>query len=120
MLIQTYPKPPPKKKKKAKNNPKPTEQDRCIVCGKPYASMHEVFYGKNRQNSIEYGTQVRLCYEHHTGQLGVHNNPDFNLKLKQQGQVLFELCYSHEEFMQIYGRDYLNLTLEEFIRIGAE
>ena len=92
---------------KAKNNPKPTVDDRCILCGKPYAHLHEVYGGKNRQNSIEHKLQVRLCLEHHTGEEGVHNRPSLDVSLKQACQVDFEKTHTREEFMQIIGRNYL-------------
>ena len=105
-----FPKPKCKKgnSRKAKNNPKPTVYDRCIVCGKPYAELHEVFHGPNRQNSIRYGMQVRLCEEHHrTGKDAVHNNKAFDRQLKEHYQAIFEKKYSREEFVRIFGRNYL-------------
>ena len=38
---------------------------------------------------------------------GVHNNPKFNLSLKRYAQRRFEEKYSHEEFMKIFGKNYL-------------
>jgi hypothetical protein len=106
--------PKPKKRKgnsrRAKNNPKPTVYDRCIVCGRPYAELHEAFHGNgNRQNSIEYGMQVRLCAEHHrTGKNAVHNNKEFDRQLKIKYQKIFEQKHGHEKFMEVFGRNYLN------------
>lgn len=116
-----YPKSKQKKQKKAKNNPKPTVKDRCYYCGTPFAHLHEVFFGNGkRQLSIEYGMQRRLCYWCHEGPDGVHNNPRFNFQLKQEFQEIFELQHGHEKFMEVFGRNYLDMTYEEFIKKGVE
>ena len=106
------PVPKPKMKKgnsrKAKNNPVPTHSDCCIVCGLPGAELHEVFHGPNRQNSIRYKMQVRLCEDHHrTGKSAVHNDKAFDRQLKEQYQAIFEVAHTREEFTAIFGRNYL-------------
>jgi len=103
-----YPKPKYKKKKLIRN-PKPTFGDTCIICGKPYAELHEIFYGKNSQLSKLYGLQVRLCDEDHRGTDGVHgkNGHELDIKLKQYGQRLFEETHTREEFRAIFGKSYL-------------
>jgi hypothetical protein len=117
MLVQTFAKPPPKKQRRAKRNKRPTDQDCCIITGKPYAALHEVFYGKNRQKSIEWGMQVRLSPEYHNqGAQAVHNNPRFNFRLKQEYQAIFESRHGHELFMQEFGSDYLAMTFEDFMK----
>lgn len=107
-----FPKPKCKKgnSRKPKNNPVPTIHDRCAICGQPYASLHEVFYGtKNRQNSIDYGMQIRLCiYHHQVGPEAVHNNVEFDRQLKEQYQAIFEETHTREEFRAIFGRNYLD------------
>lgn len=112
MTVTFCPVPKPKTRKgnsrRAKNNPKPTICDRCIVCGRPYAELHEVFHGPNRQNSIRYGMQIRLCEKHHrTGKDAVHNNREFELQLKRKYQAIFEETHSREEFVRIFGKSYL-------------
>ena len=109
MEINPVPKP-KHKRKKAKNNPLPTAEDYCEVCGKPYAALHEIFGGKNRQLSIKYGLQVRLCYEHHNkpGGMNPHHNKAINDRLKREGQRKFESLYgSREDFIRIFGKNYL-------------
>lgn len=102
-----YPKPKRKRQRRAKNNPVPTDHDKCVICDAPYASLHEVFYGKNRQNSIKYKMQVRLCERHHTGPEGVHHNPALDKKFKRHYQKIFETAFGKEEFIRIFGKDYL-------------
>lgn len=102
-------KPPKKKQKKAKNNKRATDQDCCIICSKPFAELHEIFYGPYRQKSIRYKLQVRLCIEHHReGPEAVHNNKTFDLQLKKEYQHKFEQQYSHEKFMQEFDKNYLD------------
>jgi len=38
---------------------------------------------------------------------GVHNNSENNLKLKQKCQRKYEKLHSHDEFMAIIGKNYL-------------
>ncbi len=101
-----YPKP-KIKKHRAKNNPKPTANSICEVCGKPYSETHEIFFGIHRQLSIQYGLQVCLCLEHHRGPNGPHHNRDRDLELKQRGQRFFEHCHGRQRFMELFGRNYL-------------
>lgn len=88
-------------------NPVPTADDLCIICQRPFAHTHEVFHGPNRQLSMKYKLQVRLCQEHHTGKNGVHFNPEFELRLKKEYQQKFEDQHGHEEWMRLFKRNYL-------------
>lgn len=105
--IPKFPKPKFKKQKRALRNPVPTINDRCRICGRPYASLHEVFGGKNRQQSIKYHLQVRLCTEVH--HLEVTENPkgELSTSLKREFQAKFEIELSREEFVKIFGQNYL-------------
>lgn len=79
---------------------------KCYVCGMPKQELHEIYFGKNRSNSIIFGCVVPLCYEHHRGKTGVHNNHELDLRLKQECQKRFEELYS-VEFMNIFYKNYL-------------
>lgn len=82
----------------------------CYVCGTTQnLHSHHIFPGNpNRKNSEKYGLKVWLCLEDHTGQNGVHFNKDLDTHLKQMAQRYFEEnCGTREEFMQIFGRNYL-------------
>jgi hypothetical protein len=106
-----FPKPKVKKgnSRRAKNNPVPTIYDRCYFTGKPYAELHEVFFGPDRQNSIKWGMQIRLSPElHRVGPGAVHNNKEFDLMLKRMFQKKFEKEHGHEKFMEVFGRNYLD------------
>ena len=59
--------------------------DYCYVCGKMHPHKHEVFFGINRNNSIQYGMILPLCYEHHEGNNSPHRNREIDLAYKQLG-----------------------------------
>jgi len=102
-----FPKP-ETKKRRAKSNPRPTGQDWCVICGKPYAELHEVFGGKNRQASIKYNMQIRLCgYHHRYGEHAIHKDKEFRQQVQARYQQKFEKIYGHEKFMQVFGRNYI-------------
>lgn len=80
----------------------------CLICKTTQnIHIHEVFYGNNRQNSIDNGLYVALCASHHTGKEGVHFNKILNDKLRKFAQRKFEEKHSREEFIQIFGKNYL-------------
>lgn len=74
----------------------------CALCGSPYPQLHHIFEGRNRKNSTKYGMIVPLCREHHQW---VHKT---NYKgFKEKAQKEFEKTHSREEFIKIFGRNYL-------------
>jgi hypothetical protein len=112
-MIFAVPKPKKGKRKRAKNNPMPTAEDICTYpgCRIGYAHLHEDFGGKNRQLSIEYGFQRRLCYEHHNmpGGMNPHHNKDIAEQYKREAQAKFEKLYgTREDFIRLFGRNYLD------------
>ena len=84
---------------------------RCYVCGREPAQIHHVFFGwSNRQNSEKYGYVVGLCFDHHTGHMGVHTgNKSLELELKRMCQEDFEKNIgTRDEFRKIFGKSYLS------------
>ena len=79
----------------------------CIVCGRKKDNLHEVFYGKNRLNSIRYGMVIPLCLEHHTGGKGIHFDKELDLNYRMLCQRKFEENNTREEFIKIFGKNYL-------------
>lgn len=70
---------------------------------------HHVFGGPNRIHSEVCGLTVWLCVEHHeTGTYAVHKNADVMRMLHQAGQQAFETSHTRTEFMEIFGRNYLD------------
>lgn len=74
---------------------------------------HHIFGGANRKHSEKYGLWVRICCIrcHNGGPLSIHEAPNKpggkDLMLKQEAQRVFENTHSHEEFMRIFGKNYL-------------
>ena len=82
---------------------------RCFVCGKIGGiDLHEIFFGSNREKSKRYGLVVPLCHEGcHQGSKGVHFNRQLDLEMKKIGQKAFEGHYPDEDFLEVFGRNYL-------------
>lgn len=85
----------------------------CYICereGKLTRGIHKhhIFGGANRNLSEQYGLTVHLCLEHHTaGKTAVHNNKNTAEWIHKVGQLAFEENHTHEEFMSIFGKNYL-------------
>lgn len=71
--------------------------------------IHEVFYGTaNRVKSIKYGCCVPLTANlHNTSNKGVHFDKSLDMRLKREMQQAFEEKYSHEKFMEVFHKNYL-------------
>lgn len=86
-------------------------EKRCFVCGNvSNIHIHEVFYGKNRQRSIEDGCCVYLCGKHHNmSKEGIHFNNSLDLQVKQMMQNKWCEYYKKttDDFIERYGRNYL-------------
>ena len=87
-----------------------TDHEHCFICGRYVAhpEWHHIFGGANRINSEKYGLKVPLCHWcHNEPPDGVHFNREKMDELKAAGQRKFESIASHEEFMRIFGENYL-------------
>ena len=81
----------------------------CLICGTEIKlHKHHVYAGNpNRKKSEENGCWCWLCQYHHTGDGGVHQDPDLDRALKQRCQNKFEATHSREEFIKIFGKSWL-------------
>ena len=71
---------------------------------------HEIFYGSNRQKSIEDGLVIFLRPEdHNMGDNGIHKNREFDLYAKRKAQARWMEFYGKtvEQFIKRYGKNYL-------------
>ena len=86
------------------------DKKECYVC-RTHTGLHKhhIYAGyANRKQSDRYGCTCYLCGRHHNlSSAGVHSNKELDLRLKQECQQAFEKKYSHEKFMQVFGRNYL-------------
>lgn len=80
---------------------------KCCVCGsKRNIELNEIYEGSYRSLSIKYGMIIPLCNKHHKQ---FHNDRLFALYYKSLFQKKFEKTYSHEEFIQIFKKNYMYL-----------
>lgn len=82
----------------------------CYICGyQRDLEEHHVFFGSaNRKNSTKFGTVCWLCVPHHRGgKYSAHMNREVDLYLKKEAQKKFEEEHSHDEFMEVFGKNYL-------------
>lgn len=80
---------------------------RCFLCGKPKEHIHEIYFGKNRVNSMKWGCCVPLCYSCHQGNNGVHYNSQVDIRLKQLCQNKFNEVYPDIDFLEIFHKNYI-------------
>ena len=85
------------------------KSERCFICGRVTdLERHHVLGGTaNRKLSEKYGLTVYLCHEHHTGKDGVQYDRKKGDALKRLAQIAFEARYSHDEWMQVFRKNYL-------------
>lgn len=87
------------------------KEKQCLVCGTTQSiHIHEVYFGRNRQKSIEDGCCVYLCGRHHNqSNEGVHFNKELDLSLKRMMETSWLKYYNAtiDDFIKRYHRNYL-------------
>lgn len=76
----------------------------CIICGKKKDNLHEMFFGKDRVNSMKFNLIIPLCFSCHQE---MHKNIEWQEYWHRQGQLMFEKKYPDLEFLDIFKRNYL-------------
>lgn len=82
----------------------------CYLCTKqgikniPKDDLHELIEGKNRQISMKYGLVIPICRKCHEI---VTNDKTLQDKLHKVAQKEFKKHYKTENFVQIFGKNYL-------------
>lgn len=78
----------------------------CYVCGAKKQDLHEIYSGKNRKISMQWGCVIPFCRV-------CHNDWDVNKELSEtikiECQKKFMKYYNKtkDEFRQIFGKNYL-------------
>ena len=79
--------------------------DHCIICKRKKEHLHEIFFGSNRQKSMQYNFVIPLCHECHTE---MHINKEWQEYWHVKGQEYWErFIGSREEFIEVFGKSYL-------------
>lgn len=82
-----------------------TEKE-CFVTGRTFnLDRHHVFAGSRRDASERYGCWIWLSHDIH---MELHDrNKELDKMIRRACQERFEEIYSHEEFMEVFGKSYL-------------
>ena len=80
--------------------------EHCIICGAKKDHLHEIFFGRNRANSIKYGLVIPLCSLHH---IEMHKNKEWQEYWHIIAQKRFMEYYhkSSDDFIGIFKINYL-------------
>lgn len=113
--MMLYPKKQQKKKQKQHNKTSILQGNEkcCYICGSTRnLQKHHIYFGGGMRDISEaHGFYVYLTVEWHEGTEGVHGRDGHALdqRLKRECQAAFERTHSHAEFMEIIGRNYIDL-----------
>lgn len=106
----------PKNRKIHKHSVLQIKDGTCYLCTKlnqdhrwhQILHEHHVFGGQNRSISEAEGMKVYLCLRHHIdGPEAVHNNKRNMRIIQEDAQKVYELTHTREQFMERFGRNYL-------------
>lgn len=88
-----------------------TEKECFFTKAKNGLHKHHIFNSYNRDNSEKYGLWVWLRWDRHIENSPYrtpHNDSGVDLYLKRLAQQAFEKTHTRKEFMDIFGRNYLD------------
>lgn len=80
------------------------ELDRCYICKAKKCDLHEIFGGRNRQASMKYGLVIPVCRKCHEM---IPKSKTLTKNLHKVGRKAFEKEYKTENFVQIFGKNYI-------------
>lgn len=78
--------------------------EHCYLCKNNKDDLHELVEGKNRQVSMKYGLVIPICRKCHEI---VTNDKTLQDKLHKVAQKEFKKHYKTENFVQVFGQNYL-------------
>lgn len=79
--------------------------DHCCYCGdNRQITLHEIYAGKNRQNSMKYGFVLPLCLRCHQM---IQNDATYNNMWYKEAQSYFEKHIgTRDDFIRIFRKNY--------------
>lgn len=81
------------------------KDNECCICKSTNnLTWHEIYRGRNRQNSMKYGLCLRLCINCHEL---YQDNKEFNNYWHKKGQLAFIKSYPDLDFINIFKTNYL-------------
>lgn len=82
----------------------------CYLCKTPFnLHKHHIFRGIWRANADRLGCWIWLCgYHHNLSDFGIHSRPELDLQIKRECQTVFEQTHTRQDFMNEFGRNYLD------------
>ena len=86
------------------------DEKECYLCEATQdLHDHHIFFGPNRQLSEKYGLKIWLCARHHNmSDYSAHFDKTLDLQFKKTAQRKFEETHTREEFLEVFGRNYLD------------
>lgn len=82
------------------------DNTKCMFCGSTYnLTFHEIFPGRNRQNSMKYKLCLRMCLKCHDEH---QEDVEFNIFWRKKGQAAFNATYPDLKFEDVFGINYLD------------
>ena len=82
------------------------DEKKCFITGsQTQLDRHHCFHGIRRKSAEKYGCWVWLRHDLH---MELHDrNKALDLMIERACQERFEEIYSHQEFMEVFGKNYL-------------
>lgn len=78
---------------------------KCVLCGRrTNLELHHLLRGSQRKMADKYKLVVWLCHDCH---MQVHDEPELMKECRREGQRRFEKEHSREEFIKVFGKNYL-------------
>lgn len=78
--------------------------EHCYLCKSKKEDLHELLGGRNRKLSMKFGLVIPLCRKCHNL---IENDETLKDKLHKVAQKEFKKHYKSENFVQIFGKNYL-------------
>ncbi len=86
------------------------EDSGCYICTS-YQGLqnHHCIGGSGRRKLCDkYGLTVKICFNHHGGDQDIHTQRlDLLDVIRKKAQEKFEETHSREEFIKVFGRNFL-------------